>query len=63
DGNASYSGIIAAPGDPDFFATPRLIAATATRMTSSDTDSQLRSTSEVSGCISFEGRLFSDGFE
>lgn len=63
DGNASYSGIIAAPGDPDFFASPRLIAATATRMTSSDTDSQPRSTSEVSGCISFEGRLFSDGFE
>lgn len=63
DGTVSYSGIIAAAGDPDFFATPRLIAATATRMTSSDTTSQPRSTSEVSSCVLFDARLLSDGFE
>lgn len=63
DGTVSYSGIIAAAGDPDFFATPRLIAATATRMTSSDTASQPRSTSEVSSCVLFDARLLSDGFE
>jgi hypothetical protein len=62
DGSANYSGIIAAAGDPDFFATPRLIAATATRMTG-NADSQPRSTSEVSSCLSFDARLFADGFE
>jgi parallel beta-helix repeat protein len=63
DGSVSFSGIIAAAGDPDFFAAPRLIAATATRLTSSEINSQPRSTSEVSSCVLFEARLLSDGFE
>ena len=63
DGSAAFSGLIGVPGDLDFFATPRLIAATATRLAGSNTDSQPRSTSEVSSCISFETLLLSDGFE
>lgn len=63
DGSASFTGLIAAAGDPDFFATPRLIAAAATRLASNSSDSQPRSTSEVSGCLSFDARLLADGFE
>ena len=63
DGSASFTGIIGVAGDPDFFATPREIAATATRLATSSTDSQPRSTSEVSSCVSFDARLLSDGFE
>ena len=57
NGTATFTDVpISRAGDRDFFAAPRLILATATRLASNDT-------SEFSRCISYDRRLFANGFE
>lgn len=57
NGTGSFSNIpLSRAGDPQFFNSPRLILATATRTSSNDS-------SEFSRCVSYEVRLFANGFE
>jgi hypothetical protein len=64
DGSAGFAGLLGVVGDSNYFGTSRLVAATATRMPSSDPDSQPRSTSEVSSCVRvLDDLIFQNGFE
>jgi hypothetical protein len=64
DGSVQFTAIVAAVGQPTFFAAPRKLVATATRTLMQDNGVDRRGTSEVSRCIDYDDdRLFADGFE
>ncbi len=62
NGTMDFDLPIIVPGDTNFFATPRRIVATATKL-STGVFVVPRSTSEVSSCVAYDSRLFADGFE
>lgn len=66
NGSASFTVTMSVPGSPAFFATPRRLTATATRLATDSTDSPPRNTSETSACISYTlggDPIFANGFE
>jgi hypothetical protein len=64
DGSVQFTAIVAAVGQPTFFATPRKLVATATRTLVQENGVDRRGTSEVSRCIDYaDERLFANGFE
>lgn len=63
DGSVSFTAIVAAVGQPTFFATPRKLVATATRTVTQENGVDRRGTSEVSRCIDYSDRLFANGFD
>lgn len=63
DGSVSFTAFVAAVGQPNFFATPRKLVATATRTAMQSSGIDRRGTSEVSRCIDYSDRLFANGFD
>ena len=63
DGSVPFTAFVAATGQPNFFATPRKLVATATRTVVQGSGIDRRGTSEVSRCVDYSDRLFADGFE
>jgi hypothetical protein len=64
DGSVQFTAIVAAVGQPSFFAAPRKLVATATRTLMQNNGVDRRGTSEVSRCIDYDDdHLFADGFE